>query len=81
MKHIIEVEETVKIRHQIFVDIVSEEQLEEALDKMDNSHVYDIDDYVDSLANEIPVLEVNENYFMDTFSVEYYDDYACEDDD
>lgn len=81
MRHIIEVEETVKIRHQIIVDISSEGQLEEALDVVNGSRVYNIDDYVDALSYEIPVLGLNENYFMDTDSVEYYDDYMCEDDD
>lgn len=81
MRHIIEVEETVKIRHQIVVDILSDGQLEDALNSVDSALVDDLSDYVDELSQVIPVLEVNENYIMNTWSVEYFDDYMCEDDD
>jgi hypothetical protein len=81
MRHIIEVEETVKIRHLIVVDILSEGQLEEALNSVNGCYIYNIDEYADAISDVVPVLEVNENYFSDTESIEYYDDYMCEDDD
>lgn len=80
MRHIIEVEETVKIRHQIIVDILSEGQLDEAINNVDY-YTYDIDDYVSAISDVIPVIGVNENYIMETESIEYFDDYMCEDDD
>lgn len=80
MRHIIEVEETVKIRHQIIVDILSEGQLDEAINNVDD-YTYDIDDYVSAISDVIPVIGVNENYIMETENIEYFDDYMCEDDD
>ena len=80
MKHIIEVEETVKIRHQIIVDIMSEDQLDDALNSV-GDYVYDIDDYVSAISDVIPVVYVNENYVMETENIEYFDDYMDEDDD
>ena len=81
MRHIIEVEETVKIRHQIVVDILSEGQLEDALNSVEGCYIYDIDEYVDAIADVVPVVSVNESYIMETESIEYFDDYMCEDDD
>ena len=81
MRHIIEIEETVKIRHLIVVDIMSEGQLEEALDSVNGCCIYNIDEYADAISDVIPVLEVNENYFSDTESIEYFDDYMDKDDD
>ena len=80
MRHIIEVEETVKIRHQIIVDILSEGQLDEAINNV-GDYIYDIDDYVSAISDVIPVIGVNENYFMETENIEYFDDYMDEDDD
>jgi hypothetical protein len=81
MRHVIEVEETVKIRHQIVVDIGSEGQLEEALDSVDGSYICDLDDYVEAISEVVPVVEVNANCVMETWNIEYFDDYMCEDDD
>lgn len=81
MRHVIEVEETVKIRHQIVVDIVSKDQLEEVLDNVKWPEVYDIEDYVNAISETIPVLEFNEGFVMETEYIELYDDYMCEDDD
>ena len=81
MRHIIEVEETVKIRHQIIVDILSEDQLEEALDVVDKAYIYDLDTYVEAISDVIPVLGVNEGYISETYNIEYFDDYMDEDDD
>ncbi|MGN0246945.1 MAG: hypothetical protein ACI4DK_13405 [Lachnospiraceae bacterium] len=74
MKWIIEVEETVKMRHQIIVDIDNEGQLEKALDNA-GDYCTSLDDFVDAVADVIPVLEINEEYYAETDSVEYFDDY------
>ena len=81
MRHVIEVEETVKIRHLIVVDIMSEGQLEEALDSVNGCYIYDIGDYADAIGDVIPVLSVNEAYISETENIEYFDDYMDEDDD
>ena len=81
MRYIIEVEETVKVRHQIVVDVMSDEQIEDALDSVDGIYIDGIDDYVDAISDVIPVLSVNEGYLTETESIEYFDDYMCEDDD
>lgn len=81
MTHIIEVEETVKVRHQIIIDVASEGQIEDALDSVEGCRIYDIGDYVDAIADVVPVVGFNESYIMETESIEYFDDYMCEDDD
>lgn len=75
MKRIVEVEEIVKIHHQIFVDYDSDEELDDALDTSD-AHSNSLEDYVMSLQKcGIKVTKTNENYSEETDSVEYYDDY------
>lgn len=75
MKRIIEVEEIVKVHHQIYVEYGDEEQLDDALNddvvKIDN-----LDDFIDNLGDYgIKVCEINENCSEETDSIEYYDDY------
>lgn len=75
MKHIIEVEETVKVRHQIIVDIESDDDVQEALNAVQDN-CGSLDDFVEAIDSVITVLEVNEEYYADTESVEYFDDYT-----
>jgi hypothetical protein len=79
MKHIIEIEETVKIHHQIIVDIDDEQQINSVRYNADD-YCTSLDDFVDSIADIIPVLEVNEEYYSETDSIEYFDDYEYEGD-
>lgn len=74
MKRIIEVEETLKLRHQIFVEIDSEEDLECAIEGVPN-RCSSLDDYVRAIESRVHVVEVNEEYYGETDSIEYYDDY------
>lgn len=78
MRRVIEVEETVKVRHQIFVDVYNDEQIEEAI-KYAGDYCSTLDDYVLCIEEIIPVVEINEEYYIDTESVEYFDDYEVDD--
>lgn len=73
---IIEVEETVKFRHQIFVVYNDEEELDRAIENMEGDY---LDDVVDSIGNYVTVTNVNENYYEDSDGIEYFDDYDVED--
>lgn len=73
---IIEVEETVKFRHQIFVAYNDEEELDMAIENMEGDY---LDDIVESIGNYITVTDVNKNYFEDSDGIEYFDDYDAED--
>lgn len=72
---IIEVEETVKFRHQIFVAYNDEEEFDRAIENMEGDH---LDDIVDSIGNYVTVTNVNENYYEDSDGIEYFDDYDAE---
>lgn len=74
MKHVIEVEEKVKIRHQIIVEIETDEDIDAALEAVDEN-CESLDDFVSAISSVIPVQEVNEEYYSETESVEYWDDY------
>lgn len=74
MKWIIEVEETVKMHHQIIVDIDNEGQLERALDNA-GDYCTNLDEYTSLISDITPVLEVNEECYAETDHVEYFDDY------
>lgn len=73
---IIEVEETVKFRHQIFVAYNDEEDLDMAIENMEGDY---LDDIVESIDNYVTVTDVNKNYFEDSDGIEYFDDYDTED--
>ena len=73
---IIEVEETVKFRHQIFVAYNDEEELDMAIENMEGDH---LDDIVESIGDYVTVTDVNRNYFEDSDGIEYFDDYDAED--
>lgn len=73
---IIEVEGTVKFRHQIFVVYNDEEELDRAIENMEGDY---LDDVVDSIGNYVTVTNVNENYYEDSDGIEYFDDYDVED--
>ena len=77
MEHVIEVEEVVRIRHQIFVDVNHVQEIDKALDCVDDYCTH-LDDFVDSLANHINVVGVNEEYYVEAESVEYFDDYPSD---
>ena len=74
MRYVIEVEETVKVHHQIVVESSHESQVETALDNVDE-YCVSLDDFVDAISDVIPVIEVNEEFMCETQEVEYYDDY------
>lgn len=75
MKHIIEVEETAKMRHQIVVEIETDDDVQDALDAVDDM-CQNLDDFVSAIGSVIPVIEVNEEYSAETESIEYFDDYT-----
>lgn len=75
MLRTIELEETVKVRHKIYVEYDNERQLDSAL--RTTGGVNRLDDYIQHLKwCGIKVNNLNENYSEDTDSVEYYDDYV-----
>lgn len=74
MRYVIEVVETIKMHHQIVVDMSHASQIEAAIDNVDE-YCYSLDTFVDGISDVIPVLEVNEEIYSDTQEVEYYDDY------
>lgn len=73
MRHIIRVEETIKAYHNIIVDIDDDEQIDAALENTEGCD--NLDDYVDAISDIIPVLEVHEECYIETDSLEYFDDY------
>lgn len=79
MRHIIEVEEIVKMHHQIIVDIDDEQQIDRALDNVDD-YCTSLGSFIDLIADIIPVLEINEECYAETDNVEYFDDYEDEGD-
>lgn len=71
-KRIIELEETVKVRHQIFVAYSDEEELERAIENFEGDN---LDDIVESIGNYVTVTDVNEEYYAESEEFEYFDDY------
>ena len=77
MRHIIEVEETIKMRHQIIVDVENDEEVEEAIESVDGV-VHSLDEFVEEIGKKVNVYFVNEEYYAETEEVEYFDDYPEE---
>lgn len=71
-KRIIELEETVKVRHQIFVAYSDEEELERAIENFEGDN---LDDIVESIGNYVTVTDVMEEYYAESEEFEYFDDY------
>lgn len=71
-KRIIELEETVKVRHQIFVTYSDEEDLDMAIEDFEGDN---LDDIVESISNYVTVTDVNEEYYVESEEFEYFDDY------
>ena len=71
-KRMIELEETVKVRHQIFVAYSDEEELERAIENFEGDN---LDDIVESIGNYVTVTDVNEEYYEESEGFEFYDDY------
>lgn len=69
---IIELEETVKVRHQIFVAYSDEEDLDMAIENYEGDN---LDDIVESISNYVTVTDVNEEYYAESEEFEYFDDY------
>lgn len=69
---IIELEETVKVRHQIFVAYNNEEDLDMAIENYEGDN---LDDIVESISNYVTVTDVNEEYYAESEEFEYFDDY------
>lgn len=75
MKYIIEVEETAKFYHQILVEINDEEQIDTALEKVERNDCCSLDDFVDSIKNDVSVEKVYEDSDGATEKIEYHDSY------
>lgn len=74
-KRIIELEETVKVRHQIFVAYSDEEDLDMAIENYEGDN---LDDIVESISNYVTVTDVNEEYYAESEEFEYFDDYEVD---
>ena len=72
---IIELEETVKVRHQIFVAYSDEEDLDMAIENYEGDN---LDDIVESISNYVTVTDVNEEYYAESEEFEYFDDYEVD---
>ena len=78
MNRIIELEEIVKVHHQIYVEYDNEEQLDNAIND-EITLICNIDDFIDNLEDYgIRVNKINRNYSEETDSIEYYDYYMEE---
>lgn len=71
-KRVIEVEETVKMRHQIFVAYNDEEELDKAIENLEGDN---LDDIVESIGSYVTVTGVNEEFYGESDKIEYFDDY------
>lgn len=74
MKRAIEFEEVIKVRHQVVVEVSSEEELDTVCGLTGDS----FDDILLQIENDTDaeVLESNEEYFTDSEDeLEYYNDY------
>lgn len=74
-KRIIELEETVKVRHQIFVAYSDEEDLDMAIENYEGDN---LDDIVESISNYVTATDVNEEYYAESEEFEYFDDYEVD---
>ena len=74
-KRIIELEETVKVRHQIFVAYSDEEDLDMAIENYEGDN---LDDIVESIGNYVTVTDVNEESYAESEEFEYFDDYEVD---
>lgn len=75
MLRTIELEETVRVHHKIYVEYDNEQQLDSALRTAGS--IDRLDDYIRHLKwCGIKVNNLNENYSEGTDSIEYYDDYV-----
>lgn len=74
-KRVIELEETVKVRHQIFVAYSDEEDLDMAIENYEGDN---LDDIVESISNYVTVTDVNEEYYAESEEFEYFDDYEVD---
>lgn len=72
MKRIIEVEETVKLRHQIFIEAENNEQITEAVNRAEENNCQNLDEYIDALAEVMMLMKI---ITKKTESIEYFDDY------
>ena len=78
MKHrIIEVQETWKVNHQIYVEYEDEYDLDMACNYTDEAD--SLDDLIAQISDYVTVTDVNRNYFEDSDGIEYFDDYDAED--
>lgn len=71
-KRIIELEETIKTRHQIFVAYNDEEELDRAIENFEGDN---LDDIAESIGNYVTVINVNEESYAESEGFEFYDDY------
>lgn len=78
MTHIIEVEETVKLRHQIFIESDSEAQVYKAAFAVAVGQFDTLDDVLAAIETEAHVFAVNENCCERTVQIQYAKDYPAE---
>lgn len=75
-RRIIEVQETWKVNHQIYVEYEDEYDLSLACDCTEEADY--LDDFVAQISDYVTVTDVNRNYFEDSDGIEYFDDYDVE---
>lgn len=75
MRHVIEVEEVVRIRHRIIVDDSNDEAFERTLDAVEYSNFDSFDDLVESIESIIEVYEVDDVMDKEVEGFEYLTDY------
>lgn len=74
MKRIVEVEETIKVRHRLHVYYDNEQYLKDALDNVVGCN---LGNYMEKFTNYGNWIEdVDENYSKEIVAVKHYDDYA-----
>ena len=75
-RRIIEVQETLLVTHQIYVEYEDDDDLEVACNYIDEKD--SLDDVVEEIGDYVTVTEVNENYSEDSDGIVYLDDYDVE---
>ena len=75
-RRIIEVQETLLVTHQIYVEYEDEDDLKVACNYIDEKD--SLDDVVEEIGDYVTVTEVNENYSEDSDGIVYLDDYDVE---
>lgn len=75
MRHAIEVEEVVRIRHRIVVDDSNDEAFENALNVVEYSNFESFDDLVESVSEVVEVYEVDASIDREVECFEYLTDY------